>query len=248
MIRLYNKRLITTVFIFLITAILTTQVWSQKENVNPVVDELVQYIEKIYGQDDLIFQGRFFRDTKPLVSGNPYFSGTNWQDADIFIRERSFNNVPVLYDIFNDDIIIQASYEQYMKLSVSISNDLIDSFRIANHLFFNLRHELKDNKETYYEKIYQGNREYLLHYNKYVIDNHYSSNAKGSYSEMKSNLYIVNNEDWVKCPGKSAFLQYFGSKKRSLRKFMRRQHIQYKKAGFQELQKLCKFADKQLNE
>ncbi len=247
MIRLFIRQHRIAVFLFLFATTFISKVWSQDDK-NTASEEFVRYIEKIYGQDDLIYQGRLYKNAMPMASGNPYFISPDWQNASIYVRERTYSNVPVLYDIYAGKLIVQADYKDFMKVPIDISGEVIDSFKIDNHLFINMRSGTENNKDTYYEKVFSGNRIYLLHYTKYVVDNHYASNSNGSYSETKKNLYIVKNGNWTRCADKSAFLHYFNAEKKSLRKYIRRQHIQYKNAGMQELQKLCEFADKQLNE
>jgi len=206
-----------TVFLFLITTISISRVWSQNDN-NASSGELISYIEKLYGQDDLIYQGQLYRNANPLASGNPYFISPDWKNANIYVRERAFFDVPVLYDIFTEKLIIQADYKEFMKVPVEVSSETIDSFKIDNHVFINMKPETT-NKNIYYEKIYSGHQIYLLHYSKYIVANHYSTNSNGSFSETKRNLYIVNNGSWTRCADKNAFIHYFSTEKRSLRKY-----------------------------
>lgn len=210
--------------------------------------DLTRLIEIIYGQDDLLYQGRFYREPNPNADGNPYFIDKNWINADIYLKERTFQNIPIKYNIHTDDIIIQIKHQQYMKVLVSIPPELIDSFRIEKHLFISTLHLPGGQNQGYYEKIYKGNRIYLLHYSKHFADSRTSMHPNGYYSKAYSNLFIVNGDVWTRISGKREFLQYFEPGKKNLKKFLRKNHIRFTRASSGQLYQLCKFADNQLGE
>ncbi len=221
---------------------------SQVESNETGTAGLIQFIEKIYGQDDLIFQGRFYQEPNPGADGNPYFADKKWLNADIFLKGRTFQDVLVRYNINSDEIIIQVNHQQYMRVPVSIPPNLIDSLRIEEHLFVNSIHINSSQNHGYYEKIYEGNRLYFLHYSKHFSDNYTSMHPHGYYSKTYSNLFIVEGESWTKCSRKREFLQYFNSDKKNLKKLMRKHRISFKKASSVQYCQLCKFADNQLGE
>ena len=221
---------------------------SQVKSYDSGETDLARLIENIYGQDDLLYQGRFYREPNPNADGNPYFIGKNWVDADIYLGDRVFLNVPIKYNINTDDIIIQINHQQYMKVLVTVPPELIDSLRIEKHLFINAKHLPGDHNQGYYEKIFKGKRLYLLHYSKHFADSRTSMHPYGYYSKTYSNLFIVNGDVWTKSSGKREFLQYFEPEKKNLKKFLRKQNIRFTRASSGQLFKLCKFADNQLGE
>ena len=209
-------------FLFFIGFPLKSQV---KSNDSGKTD-LARLIENIYGQDDLLYQGRFYREPNPNAVGNPYFIDKNWINADIYLRDRTFFSVPIKYNIYTDGIIIQINHQQYMKVLVTIPADLIDSFRIEKHLFINVHHLTgEQKKQGYYEKVYRGKKLYLLHYSKHFSDNYTSMHPYGYYSKTYSNLFIVNGNIWTTCSKKREFLQYFEPEKKNLKKFLIKHNI-----------------------
>ncbi|HYX05778.1 MAG TPA: hypothetical protein VE912_03515 [Bacteroidales bacterium] len=211
-------------------------------------DVLITYIKKIYRLDDLIYQGRFYQEEKPRAKGSPYFLEKENINADLYIANRYFPHIPLYFNIVRGELVMQIPHGNYMKVFIALPAHLVDSFKIDHHLFISSHYLPGERNENYFEEIYRGKLLYLMHYEKHFVENYTPVNPNGFYSSASSILYIAEGENWTPCTNRRSFLKYFSTNKSILRRFMRKQHIHFKKASAIQLKALCAFADKRLTE
>lgn len=98
--------------------------------------EYVQYI-------NLLKEGHPYFDTSALTSGNVHYDGL------------AYSNVPMLYDIITDELIIRHYNKVFL---VQLIRSRIDSFSMQGHHFLHLGKDsiAEGIREGFYDRIYNG--------------------------------------------------------------------------------------------
>ena len=230
------KRLTLSLFISLATF---TFLFAQNANDlnNFSKEKLVKFTEKKYGLNDLLVRGIKYQQKKPKAKGTPFFVCKK-SETKVFIKGQSFENVEIKYNIFTDELILTDK----SKRQLILNSTAIDSFSLANRLFINLN-KLKQNSDElgYFEKIHSGNVLFLKKYTRTFIKIYSDKDPFGKFSSVNYSYYIFNEENLMKVDSKKEFLTFFNTKKKEVKKYMKKNRIKYKNATNEELSKLMNF-------
>jgi hypothetical protein len=201
--------------------------------------------EKMYGPDDYLLQGRIYRRQNINANGHPFFNDPEWKEAILFSHGKSFPGQLIQYDIEQEVIILHIINDQGDVLFVCAEDELIDSLIFSNRLFINLKNTNKtETANGYYELVFKGRNLFVLKHEKSFIKNYNSINPNGYYTKQASVLSLSREDGLIPLPDKRSFLLIFESHRQELKKFIRHNHIRYRKSRMNELKILCEYADK----
>lgn len=201
-----------------------------------IYSSYVSSIDSIYGTDDILVNGGLYFPTHPLAQGNPYLTKTDWTKGIIFSKGKSFKDVDLQYDLTMDKIVLQKTLNNGKLVKIVLNNELVDSFAFDQKKFVNARWILLDNSvKGFVELIYDKEIRFFVKYHKEYISQFTDSNPYGKYSKVKSARYIYNNNILTKVSNKKSLLKYFELYKKEIKKYLRKNHINYKKANSRQL-------------
>ncbi|RLD77537.1 MAG: hypothetical protein DRJ07_14545, partial [Bacteroidetes bacterium] len=128
------------------------------------------------------------------------------------------------------------------KRQLVLNSTFVDSFYLGNHAFINLYNQNEiPHQFEYFEKIYTGKDLFLKKYRKKFITVYNNWYPDGKYSSQQYTYYIHYRGSLAKVNSKKAFLSFYDSYRKEIRKFMRKNKIKYKNATKEELIKLMTF-------
>lgn len=236
------------VFLFLLSfSSVTAQ--DKNDSINHSIKKIIDFTETIYGTDDILVSGQpYLTNLNKVKKGHPFFGNNNWWIENLTINEITYKNVQLKYDIENDKLILNATYDNDISRQLILSNNVIDSFNIQGHNFINSKHITnKAADKRYYELIYKGDFFFLIKHSKILNSAYYSSPPFGKYSNTLSVKYIFDNGTMKRLNNKRSFIKYFEKHKKKIRKFMRKNKIKYKKATKNELWNLLEYCNNLTN-
>ena len=230
------------VFTFLIlTALLS---FGQAQEVVGEVEDLYNRSEQIYSTDDLLVNGQIYIPSRPRAKSSPYFGGKQFVEGSVQIKGRQFNEVLLRYNLEDQRLILRAAVESGKYVTILLNSNLIDHFTINGQRFINVDGFLKDSGGSgFYVLVYEGNFTFLIKYEKTFRAVYDSQTPNGSYSEIKSEYFIFDEDNLIVVSKKKALLDYFSPNKKEIKNFMRHQKINYKNASVAELNQLMKYCD-----
>ena len=230
------------VFTFLIlTALLG---FGQAQEVVGEVEDLYNRSEQIYSTDDLLVNGQIYIPSRPRAKGSPYFGSKQFIEGSVQIKGRQFKGVLLRYNLEDQRIILRAAVESGKYVTILLNSNLIDHFIINGQRFINADGFLKDSEVSgFYAQVYEGNFTFLIKYEKTFRAVYDNQTPNGSYTEMKSDYFIFDEDNLNMVSKKKALLEYFSPMKKEIKNFMRQQKINYKNASVTELNQLMKYCD-----
>lgn len=234
------------IIVFLILTYFPNLLFSQEESlVLQTEKDLLNYVDQIYGADDLLVNGRIYVPEHGLAMGHPYFEIYDWIIGTVYIKGHSYHDVKLKYDIEIDDFILFIQDNFGHKNYLVLNRHYVDSVHLERYRFINSSVIKQLTKELgYIELVYDKNFMFFIKHSKNFKKEFSETKPHGEYAEMKSVFYILKNEDLTKLPTKKSFLQYFYDSRKELKKYMKRNKIKYKKANSGELFNLLVYYDK----
>jgi hypothetical protein len=214
---------------------------AQKPN-NSAFRQFYEEISKYYQTDQQLVNGYISYPPDSRIEGNPYFRWNAWKPATLYIQGKEYSNQLIRFDLVNNEIILKARMVNDNIKLIEINKYQLDSFRVEGHFFVNSRKFGLRKEQVYLEQIFHGEFSYVRRHIKRFVDKRDIVTPHGKYSARKIRNYIISNEKMLPVNRRKAFLDFFSKEQRKkIRKFIRNNHIQYKKVDNQELKTLLNY-------
>lgn len=158
-----------------------------------------------------------------------FFQSEDWSNGSISYDGQSFEAVPMLYDIVKDKVVIK-----YLGRSglIQLQSERIKDFSYINHRFI----RIEENKEAglnlstgFYDLLYDGKTQVLAKRMKQRQEQ-IENNKVNVYFLEKTFFYIKKDGVYHQIHSKMAALNLFDDQKKALKKHLRDQRINYRKA------------------
>jgi hypothetical protein len=199
----------------------------------------VNYADAVYGSDDMIISGRIYIPQHTLAEGHPYFEVADWVTGDVFIRGHRYKNQKLKYDVELDEFVLYIEDRYQRKNYLVLNHHYVDSVRIGKYFFINTGAIPEvGNDIGYAELVYDDGMIFLVKYQKDFKKEYSESKPYGEYGKQYAERFICEGGQVFKVTSKRAFLNYFEDHKKAIKRYMKKQKINYKKAGSGALKEL----------
>ncbi len=202
-------------------------------------DELLEYAGAVYGSDDMLINGRIYVPQHTLAEGHPYFETADWVLGNVFVRGHEFEDNKLKYDIELDEFVLYIEDKYQRKNYLVLNHHYVDSVRLGKYLFVNTAiYPPIATDLGYTELVYDEGLVFVVKYKKDFKKQYSESKPYGEYGKQYADRYIVMDGNIHKVTSKRAFLNFFENEKREIRRYMKKQKINYNKAGSGTLKSL----------
>ncbi len=235
-------KVLILIFIIVPFNLLAQQTVSNSSNQIAVLYNLA---ESRYPINDEYINGFIYPVPKIRILGDPYYNSQDWREGTLFINGKTYSGIFMKYDIIIDELIIKVKTELNIERLLAINKSQVDSFKIGFSLFVNSRNLFpNENKNTYYEKIYQGRLSLYRQFQKTFIEMYNSSSPEGKFSTQKSNTYIFDNQKLTSVNNEKSFLSCFEKNEQDrIKKYLKSNSISYKKMSVPQMIDLMDFCN-----
>ncbi len=219
----------------------------QSQNTTSEIISLIDSTKNIYGSNDLLVNGPVYYQPNRLANGTPYLYSSAFVKSTVFTKGNSFQGVDLNYDIADQQLILITSMPSGSRLSIGLSDVLIDSFLLNDYLFVNPSKLNLTSNYSYIQILNNDRYRMLIGYNKEFINRYNQKNPYGKYSVTQRSLFLVTDSTLININSKKTFVNLFPSTKKAVLTYLRKNKINLKKANPEQLKQLIKFYNSQLN-
>ncbi|MBL7870877.1 MAG: hypothetical protein JNM78_04655 [Cyclobacteriaceae bacterium] len=201
---------------------------------------LTNLYDQNLGGNTHLYNGIEFIDPfqKKVLEGFPYFLMDDWQDGSIFYDGQLYENIPFLFDIFKDRIIVDHPRSH---ARIELIPQKIKYFTIADKHFV----QLKSPTAGFYQELYRGETIiYARHYK--TIQEKIGSKSMITEFLTRRKLYIVREGTYHVITSKKSALKVLKEHKSELNKLLGQEKISFKNNKEYALARMGQYFD-QLN-
>ena len=183
-------------------------------------NEIARY-EKIMISQSRLYNGIGYRSYNPQADEHPYLID-DWEDGSVVYDGELFLNVPIMFDISNDRVIVEhyGSREKMQLIETKIS-----SFTLNQRRFVHLTDSVLEN--GFYEVLYDGLTKVYVKWEKSYQEQP-SGNTIHRYFAEKSFCYIYKENTFHPVKSKKSVLAVLSDRKSELNKFIGKTNIDFK--------------------
>ncbi len=167
--------------------------------------------------------------------GQPYFETDQWVEGELFYNGVHYENIPLLYDVVNDKIIIDHS------VKLELISEKIKYFVIQEHRFVLLTANANSPIHTgFFELVYDGQSKLYAKWQKKRIEVIASRELQVRY-EDQNRIYINKDGKFHSVKTKSSVLHVLEDKKIMLKKYIKKNQLNFRGHRAESIAKIMAF-------
>ena len=179
------------------------------------------------GENAHIYTGYEYFTPDRNIKGSPYFLSDSPWPADLIYDDSYYRNIPVLYDVVKDEVVINRLGQNY---KISLVTDKLKSFTFRRHEFIRISGDSADGvplKTGFYDRLYNGKTIVLAKRRTRLQETYVYSQINYEYIRQDI-FYVVVSGQIVEVDSKSSVLKLFNSKKSEIKAFIRKNKLNFK--------------------
>jgi hypothetical protein len=195
---------------------------------SPALQNTIDFYYTITGENAHLYSGSEYVMANSAVIGHPYFDTTAMVNGSIYFSGTLYKNVPLLYDILHDDIIINKYNQNYF---IRLPGEKIAFFSISKDTFVRVVPD-SANKALpgigFYDRIYNGRTEVIVKRKK-VLNEDPPANGVSQFHYLQRNSYFVKKQHiYFQVSSRKSLLKLFDDKNKDIRRYLRKNKINFK--------------------
>ena len=217
-------------FYILLICILSKNVTAQNADDTTLHENALNAINVYYenlGEESPLYNGtEYLEYAYTLQEGNPFFQVVNFINGNINLDGMIFHDVPMLYDIVKDQLIIQDFQKVY---KINLPADRIQQFFLLGHLFVRLAPNASDPIKTgFYDQLYKGKIALFAKREKKILEKY--SNIQISKVVISQNVYYIKKDGvYYTIKNKSSLFSVLKNKKKEVQQYLKTNKIKFKR-------------------
>jgi hypothetical protein len=178
-------------------------------------------------EKQLLFNGRIWKSLYSNVFGDEFLITREWINGDVEINDITFRNVPLRYDIFNDELLTRVNQGTF----ISLNKELVKGFTLSTDnkkmAFENFGNRSGNPVKGYGQVLYKGNVCFIHKQRKLIKELAIQNRYDEFYLEEA--LYILRNGVFYRINNKRDMLNALSDKEAQLKSFLREKKIRVRK-------------------
>jgi hypothetical protein len=190
-----------------------------------VLQSAVQQYRDAAGSNLLLYKGAEYTSFYSNTIGTPFFGTDSLQPGTVSYDGIVYPDLPVKYDLVNNDLLLQAP----QNLLIKLAPEKVDSFRIGNHVFVRLQKDSSTQNVPvgYHERLYAGSTTAWLRLRKQPVRGFLAEDPE--HFAQYDTYYIAQNGRFYALADEKDLLRLFGTQRNAVKKYLRKERLRFKK-------------------
>ncbi len=197
-------------------------------------------LEKVYGPDPLLFNGKKYDFFPPSgTSGHQFLYSNNAVIGGATIKGVKFEQIKLKYDIYNQEVLLSYADDEGSGTLIQLSKAWLESFNLEERYFET--HVFEDGSR-FYQVLGNGSVKIFYFWKKYFeLDKAFGSKNFSFSSEIKIS-YVLMQGKLIPFRSKRGFLAIFApQQKPEIKAYMRNARFKLKNADDESMADLINF-------
>ncbi|MBS1599912.1 MAG: hypothetical protein JST75_16920 [Bacteroidetes bacterium] len=210
------------------------------------IQNAVSIYYKAIGENSHLYNGAEYVPFNSQGNRNPFFESPDLHSASISYDGVVYHDVPLVYDIFSEEVIIN-KFNQNFKIKL-VANK-IDWFSVYDHMFIRLVHDssVKTSPATgFYDRIYDGSVTVFAKRKKKLDETMLMNNIVSRFVE-DDHFFIKKDGVYYPVSKKKSVFAVFKDRKKDIQKLMRKNKVKFKPSFEFGLVKAAQYYDQVKN-
>lgn len=172
-----------------------------------------------------IYNGRLFRGHEYGIEGHGFYFTSDWQTGNIQYDGIWYNNLPLRYDIYKDEVMVNHPNN----IPIILFGERVQQFHFADLHFFRLKTGNKNEPSAnIYQLLTDGKIKILARRSKIIEENLENKKVEKKFIDQHR-YYLVKDEKYHLVRNQRSMLNLLGNRRQEILKDLRKNNIRFKK-------------------
>ncbi len=172
-----------------------------------------------------IYNGRLFRGYEYGIEGHGFYFSNDWQIGNIQYDGIWYNNLPLRYDIYKDEVMVNHPNN----IPIILFGERVQQFHFADLHFFRLKTGNKNEPSAnIYQLLTDGKIKILARRSKIIEENLENKKVEKKFIDQHR-YYLVKDEKYHLVRNQRSMLNLLGNRRQEILKDLRKNNIRFKK-------------------
>ncbi len=193
---------------------------------NAVSNTIALYTETV-GVQAGIYNGCDYQYER-INSGHVFFETNDLVKGSIVYDHIEYRDVPMLYDIVRDELVIQGNYQPYFIL---LASNKISQFSLSGHTFTWISADSLAGtaiQAGFYQCLYNGKTQAWVKNRKVIDESIDNGNILKKTAVEKNKWFICKHGTFYEVQGKSPIFKVLSDKKKEIQQYTKQNKIRFK--------------------
>jgi hypothetical protein len=194
------------------------------------------------GEQSELYKGTEYIGVRSNKGSVFFKDNSSWTMATVVYEGNVYNNVPVLYDSFND-LLVGRYYDNVTRYI--LRPDRTTGFQLGTHHFLRLQHQNIKNavKDSFYEQLYNGKSQVIAKRGKERTETMSQQEGVQVIFGDKSEIYIKKGNLFYSVQSRGDVLKLFKDKADALNRFIKTGTVDFRRDQEEAIVELAKHYD-----
>ncbi|HJP64416.1 MAG TPA: hypothetical protein VJ844_13310 [Mucilaginibacter sp.] len=184
-------------------------------------NQVINYFTTAAGSQAEFVNGIQYILAPPANKGTHYFRDKNYCVPSLIrFNNTWYKDVPVLYDVFNDEMISFSGNDLFV-----LNTEKVSDVYLLDHHFVHLSTGLAPG---FYDLLYDGKSQVLAKRTKFSDDEIIQSQTVKFILEDRSALFVKKGDKYYPITGKGSLTNVFADRKKEINQYIRDHKLDYK--------------------
>jgi hypothetical protein len=169
--------------------------------------------------NQILYSGKLWRNLYVRVKGNQFLLTEDFMPGTITIGSRTFKNVSIKYDIYDDELIAMADDGHTIKVNKEIVDSFSFNYRDRTYKFLKIDPDTLKNPSGYVNVLAEGNVSLFVKYKKRIqllaVDNQYD------LFDQFHRIYLMKDGEAHQVNSRKELLELLNDHKQELRNLIK---------------------------
>ncbi len=200
--------------------------------------------DSLYGLNDLLVNGTQYLPSHPRAAGYPFFPDQAFSGGVVFVKGERFEGLRINYDAEGDRLLLDVSASMPWIRYLALNDLLADSFMLDRRVFVHVRTlQALPGGAVYLEKLYEGRFVLLARHQKKFKAEFNQWKPYGEYITYPARLLLLRDGVFQEVARKKQWLDMFPAHRKEVKKFLRKQNINFRKATTGQLKQIAAYCN-----
>jgi hypothetical protein len=192
-----------------------------------IVNTVYQAYSSVFKENTRIYNGSSFGGYFHRINGHPFFQSAELEKGFIIYDGILYPGIPLGYDIVQDQVIINYHDQQF---NLQLLPEKIREFSVRGHRFVRISADTINGagiSTGFYESLYSNDATVLAKRTKKI---QYPQRPEDSLKFVQYDFYFIRMKDaYHAVNSKRSLMSLFGKQKSEVRKYLRKNGLNYKR-------------------
>jgi hypothetical protein len=178
-----------------------------------------------------------------INEGDPFYISKNFSDGSVFYNNVLYKNVPLLFDIIKEELLIRDPGKIYI---IRLNSENIKQFNIWGQTFIRISPDSGTNAALhagFYDELYKGNVSLYKKVLKKFKENAASAQGLNKYVVERDEYFIKKDNQYFRIKNKKSLLLVTNNKKKEIEQFIKKNKLNLRKHPDESFTKVVAYYD-----